>query len=191
MKLIFDVESSGKCDLRMADDWKGQARLVQLALLLTTDEGEEVSHAKILVEPVGFEIPFDAQCVHGISTEFARMAGVPVKCALSAFYYMAKRADLVIAFNYDFDRCVMSGEFLRADLVFPKLSSLCEMKAMTPVCKIPSPYREGEFKWPKLSEAYQFAFGKPFEKAHDALAEVRATAAVHFWRENKKKTESK
>ena len=184
MKLFFDTETSGKVDFRMPDDWEGQGRLVQLALLLTTDTGEEVSMAKILVEPVGFDIPFEAQCVHGISTEHARQCGVPIECGLSAYYHMATLADLVIAYNYDFDRAIISGEFLRARKTCPKNVSLCEMKAMTPLCKIPSKYRDGDFKWPKLSEAYQHAFGKPFEGAHVAMADIRATSSVHFWRIN-------
>ncbi len=45
-------------------------------------------------------------------------------------------------------------------------------------CKIPG--RFGNYKWPTLSELHIKLFGKDFENAHDALADITATADC-FW----------
>jgi DNA polymerase III epsilon subunit-like protein len=37
------------------------------------------------------------------------------------------------------------------------------------------------FKWPKLTEAYRHCYDRDFDGAHDALADVRATADVFRW----------
>jgi hypothetical protein len=51
---------------------------------------------------------------------------------------------------------------------------------MVNICKLPSKY-PGEYKWPRLIEAYRHAFGKDFTGAHDALADVRACKEIYFW----------
>lgn len=53
------------------------------------------------------------------------------------------------------------------------------MKAMTPICKLPGTY--DDFKWPRLSEAYRFAFNEDFSGAHDAMADVRACLRIYRW----------
>jgi DNA polymerase III epsilon subunit-like protein len=52
------------------------------------------------------------------------------------------------------------------------------MKATTSICKLPGKY--GDYKWPKLQESHLHFFGKEFEGAHDAMADVRACAAVYW-----------
>jgi DNA polymerase III epsilon subunit-like protein len=55
------------------------------------------------------------------------------------------------------------------------LRPFCTMRAMTPRCRLPS-RRRGEFKWPKLEEAYEHVFGTkpPAAAAHTALGDVTA-----------------
>ncbi|MEI7596759.1 MAG: hypothetical protein WCK02_13495 [Bacteroidota bacterium] len=51
------------------------------------------------------------------------------------------------------------------------------MNASTNYCRIPGPYG---FKWPKLSELHVKLFGVDFEEAHNAAADINATAKC-FW----------
>jgi inhibitor of KinA sporulation pathway (predicted exonuclease) len=48
----------------------------------------------------------------------------------------------------------------------------------TNILKIPSPYYQEKFKFPKLSELHQWLFGEDFEGAHDALNDVKATSRI-------------
>ena len=51
------------------------------------------------------------------------------------------------------------------------------MLSSMPVLKLPGRY--GNYKWPKLEEAYKFLVDPAgFEDAHDALVDVKACAAV-------------
>jgi DNA polymerase III epsilon subunit-like protein len=50
------------------------------------------------------------------------------------------------------------------------------MQHTTNVLKIPGRY--GDFKWPKLEEAYKHYYGEIFSGAHDALVDVRACRDV-------------
>lgn len=190
MKLFFDTETSGKANFKLPATHPSQPRLVQLAAVLTTNACEEISHANILVQPCGWGIEPDAEAVHGISNEHARDCGIPVMGALSIFYHMASRAESFHAFNYEFDSMIMAGEYHHAGktnpLLLPDKGWLCEMKTMTPICKLPPGFRGGDYKWPKLQEAYFHCFKKEFDEAHDALADVRAMIAVHKWRLDQK-----
>lgn len=58
-----------------------------------------------------------------------------------------------------------------------KNRQICTMNESTDLCKIPGPYG---YKWPKLEELHKHLFGKTFDNAHDALADVRATARCLF-----------
>lgn len=53
----------------------------------------------------------------------------------------------------------------------------CTMKSATDYCKLPG--KKG-FKAPRLSELHQVLFGTDFDHAHNALADVEATARC-FW----------
>jgi DNA polymerase III epsilon subunit-like protein len=53
------------------------------------------------------------------------------------------------------------------------------MKNSTQYCRINGRY--GEYKWPTLSELHKKLFGYDFEKAHNALADIEATAKC-FWK---------
>jgi hypothetical protein len=54
------------------------------------------------------------------------------------------------------------------------------MKASTDLCKLPSQFKRGGYKWPKLQEAYKHFFGEEFASAHDAMADLRACRRVFF-----------
>lgn len=193
MKLFFDTETNGMVDWKKPPEHPSQPRMVQLAVVLTPDDCSKlISSASILIRPEGWNIPQEiADKSHHITTEYASAHGVPVACALSAFCHFSGVATELIAFNADFDKTVLLHELSRIKKVnlFNTAKLVCEMRAMTPICKLPKPPGrrrggEDEFKWPSLTEAYEFCTGKRFEGAHDAASDVIATMVVHKWRIN-------
>lgn len=184
MKLFFDTETSGKAFFDKPAEHDCQPRLVQLAAVLTTDDCEDISAINLLVRPDGWTIGEEAAKVHGISTEHAIANGLPVRAAVHIFVNMALVAASLHAFNIEFDRIIMTGEWARQkNIPSPFVRDhVCEMLAMKPICKLPG--RFGDYKWPSLKQAYNHAYGTDFADAHDAMADVRAMIAVHKWRIN-------
>ncbi|KAG1649533.1 DNA polymerase III subunit alpha [Nymphon striatum] len=80
MYLIFDTETTGlpkswKAPYTDTDNWP---RCIQIAWQLHDEMGNVVEHQDYLVQPEGFNIPYDAEKIHGISTELAEQKGVPL-----------------------------------------------------------------------------------------------------------------
>lgn len=182
MILFFDTETTGKADFKSPPDRDWQPRLVQLGAIMTDDDGKELSSINLIVKPNGFVIPEEASSIHGFTTKMAIECGIPLEEVLPVFGSLACNCNTFVAHNIDFDEFVMTGEFIRAGFESHPFETdatfLCTMKGMTDICKLPGPYG---FKWPKLQEAYLHAFGKEFDGAHDAMADVRACLALHVW----------
>lgn len=180
--LFFDTETTGKADFRARPDAAHQPRLVQIGAILQDDEsGRVYGEVNLIVRPKDFTIPEDASNVHGITTEIANNYGIPLLHALEAFCSLAKAANQYVCHNADFDLLIATGECLRMVVPWQSLGAFCTMTQMTPICKLPNPMFPGRFKWPKLQEAFKFAFGKEFDGAHDAMADVRACRDLYQW----------
>lgn len=183
MILFFDTETTGKADFRRPPEEDGQPRLVQLGAILTDDTGIELASVNLIVQPEGFEVPESAASIHGFTTKIATERGIELMTVLQAFGQLARKAHILCCHNISFDCFVMEGEFIRAQFdenpfAPSDIKYFCTMKEMTDICKIPGPYGN---KWPKLQEAFKHAFGKEFEGAHDAMADVRACRNLYFW----------
>lgn len=131
--------------------------------------------------PTGKTIASGAQAAHGISTEECNKYGEFIENIMPLFNSHLLRAELVVAHNINFDSQLINieneGNEITIDWSHRKF--LCTMQLMTPICKLPS--QRQTYKWPKLQEAYQYCFKEDFKGAHDALADVRATARVLRW----------
>lgn len=176
MKLIFDTETTGLA--RPGVPLNLLPRLVQIAGVLVDADWIEQGCFSFLIKPNGFEIPANAFNIHGITTEKAAELGISLATALSVFNDFARVAAEIWAFNAAFDVIVMKSEYDRANrpCVLNDKAAHCAMLQCVNICKLPG--RRG-YKWPKLSEAYGFFFdGATFDNAHNALADVRATAQI-------------
>ena len=181
MFLFFDTETSGLprnygAPLSDFDNWP---RLVQLAWLLLDNDGQEIRAENLIIRPEGFIIPEAASAIHGITTEQALIKGVALKEALNSFSQDIDPADLVVGHNISFDEKIVGAEFLRkriANKLFER-ARFCTMQSSTDFCRIPGNYG---YKWPKLSELHHCLFDEGFDGAHDALADVKATARCFF-----------
>ena len=81
MYLIFDTETTGlpknwNAPISNVDNWP---RCVQLAWQLHDEMGHLIEYQDFLIQPEGFNIPYDAEQIHGISTGLAQEKGRPLK----------------------------------------------------------------------------------------------------------------
>ncbi|WGD35515.1 DNA polymerase III subunit alpha [Olleya sp. YS] len=179
MYLIFDTETTGlpkrwDAPITDVDNWP---RCIQIAWQLHDEMGNCIESQDYLVQPDGFNIPYDAEKIHGISTELAQEQGVPLLDVLEKFNIALSKTKFVVGQNVKFDLNIMGAEFVRMDIAnqlqeLPVLDTCTEHTAE--LCKIPGG-RYGKFKLPTLTELHQFLFNKPFAEAHNATADVEAT----------------
>ena len=179
MYLIFDTETTGlpkrwKAPITDTDNWP---RCIQIAWQLHDDMGRCLEHQDFLIRPEGFNIPYDAEKIHGISTELASEQGIDLADVLELFNIALSKTNFVVGQNVGFDLNIMGCEFHRLEIVsclnqLPILDTCTEKTAS--MCQIPGG-RGGKFKLPTLTELHQFLFNKPFGDAHNATADVEAT----------------
>ena len=184
MYLIFDTETTGlpknkKAPLTDFDNWP---RVVQIAWQLHDNIGKLITNDNLIVRPDGFTIPFNAEKVHGISTQRALEEGKPLDEVLDRFSEDLSKAELIIGHNIlDFDIKVVGAEYLRAEKenTIATKEALDTQLASTEYCAIPGG-RGGQFKWPTLLELHTKLFGEGFGDAHDAAYDVAANAKCYF-----------
>lgn len=184
MYLIFDTETTGlprdwNAPLTDLDNWP---RAVQIAWQLHDEMGKLIEARDYLIKPIGFDIPYDAERIHGISTQLAMEQGVEMAGVIEEFNQALEKAKFVVGQNIGFDINIMGAEFLRAGVAtgmheMPVLDTCTEVTAE--MCKIPGG-RGGKFKLPTLTELHEFLFQVPFGEAHNATADVEATTRCFF-----------
>ena len=180
MYLIFDTETTGlpknwKAPITDTDNWP---RCVQIAWQLHDEMGELIEDQNYLIKPDNFEIPYESQKIHGISTELALADGKNLDEILEKFNLALEKSSFVIGHNVSFDINVIGCEFYRQEiknsLSSKKLLDTCTEDTAL-LCELPGG-RGGKYKLPTLLELYEFLFDVTFKEAHNATADVEATA---------------
>ena len=184
MYLIFDTETTGlpknyNAPISDTDNWP---RAVQIAWQLHDEWGQLIEHKDYLIRPEGYDIPYDAERIHGISTQLAQEQGIPLADVLIEFKEVLERSKFVVGQNIGFDINIMGSEFYRLQVAnnlqeMPVLDTCTE--ATAELCKLPGG-RGGKFKLPTLTELHQHLFNIPFGEAHNATADVEATTRCFF-----------
>ncbi len=184
MYIIFDTETTGlpkrwDAPITDTDNWP---RCIQIAWQLHDENGRLIAHQDYLIKPDGFNIPYDSEKIHGISTELATEQGVPLPEVLVMFNEALVKAKFVVGQNIGFDINIMGCEFFRYGVespmaAMPILDTCTEVTAE--LLRLPGG-RGGRFKLPNLTELHSYLFGVPFAEAHNATADVEATARCFF-----------
>jgi DNA polymerase III subunit alpha len=179
MYLIFDTETTGlprswSAPITDTDNWP---RCVQIAWQLHDEMGNLIEHQDYLIKPKGFNIPYDAERIHGISTELAMEQGYDLQEVLEKFNIALSKTKFIVGQNIGFDVNIMGCEFHRSNIgsnmvKMPVLDTCTEVTAS--LLKLPGG-RGGKFKLPTLTELHQYLFKVPFSEAHNATADVEAT----------------
>ncbi len=181
MYLFFDTETTGlpkrwNAPITDIDNWP---RLVQLAWITYDNQENMIDCRDVIIRPDGFVIPPEVSRMHGITTLMAQEEGISLQEAMEEFAKQIDSAELLIGHNISFDECIVGAEFERLRMMttlFLK-PKCCTMRSATNYCKLPG--KKG-FKPPKLIELHNILFGEGFDNAHNALADVEATARC-FW----------
>ena len=178
MYLIFDTETTGlprnfQAPVSDLDNWP---RCVQLAWQLHDINGNVLSKGDYIVRPDGFTIPFNSEKIHGISTERARAEGIDLKDVMEKFRADVDQAVFVAGHNLEFDLNIMGAEYLRMEVENPLEGKIAidTKNESTDYCALPG--GQGRYKWPTLAELHLKLFNVGFEEAHNAAADVDATA---------------
>ena len=185
MFLIFDTETTGlplnwNAPLNDFDNWP---RLIQLAWQIHDEKGDLVEATSYLVKPDGFIIPRGSEKVHGISTERANKEGQPIEFVLKEFIKALEKVQITIGHNLEFDNNIVGSEMLRYgidnDILLKQKTQIDTKGESTNYCALPGG-RGGNYKWPTLEELYLKLFNESFDAAHNASADVQATARCFF-----------
>ncbi len=179
MYLIFDTETTGlpkswNAPITDTDNWP---RCIQIAWQLHDELGNLIEHNDFLIQPNGFNIPYDAERIHGISTELAQEQGISLAESLQLFNEALQKTKFIVGQNVGFDINIMGCEFHRLGIEnnltkLPLLDTCTEKTAL--MCQLPGG-RYGKFKLPTLTELHKHLFGQDFAEAHNATADVEAT----------------
>ena len=91
MIFFFDTETTG---LSPHSD-----HVVQLAWAVTDNDGRLINEDCRIIKPSGYEIPWSATRIHGISIEHAQRHGEDLNAVLSRFVADVGQAKLLVAHN--------------------------------------------------------------------------------------------
>jgi len=175
MYLFLDTETTG------VPAGAENVYMVQLAWLLVDDNQEVRAQSDFIIRPDGFVIPDEVAKIHGITQARAMTEGRPLDMVLCLFVAACYFPIHIVGHNIDgFDLKILRKEFARLGWEEPTYGheTLCMMKAGTDLCAIQK--KDGSLKWPKLAELHHKLFHEDFEDAHNARADITATARC-FW----------
>ena len=185
MFLIFDTETTGlpkryDAPITQLDNWP---RIVQIAWQLHDEFGRLLEHEGLIIYPDNWEVPYDAEKVHGISTNLARREGRMAAEVFEKFLKTLAKSDVIAGHNLQFDIHVVASELYRygfdyQNLLQKKRLDTCD-EATALMTQLPGG-KGGKFKFPNLTELYRHLFNETFEEAHNATADVEATARCFF-----------
>lgn len=176
--LFFDTETTGlpkdySAPAYNIDNWP---RLVQFGYILSDYNRNIKEKGSFIINPNGFDIPDGATKIHGITTDIANKKGISIESGFIKIKELLINVDLLIGHNIDFDINIINSESYRLNnsAILKDIKTICTKDASANFCALPNN------KWPKLEELHAKLFGCKFEGAHNALADITATAKC-FW----------
>ena len=179
MFLIYDTETTGlpkdyRAPITDSDNWP---RMVQISWQVHDAAGKLIEVKNYIIKPEGYEIPYAVIKVHGITTERAQKQGVELSYVLEEFNKALLQCTFVVGHNIEFDNNIIGAEFHRKGIATNlfKITTLDTKNESTEYCAIPGG-KGGKYKWPKLGELHKKLFNEEFGQAHNAAADVEATA---------------
>lgn len=189
MILFIDTETTGLT--KASPDWMAQPGICQIGAIkferafIGYDpidgsdhyEWAETDSFYTLVNPEINKWEPEAIKTHGITPE--QVADAPTFFEIGpALARFALGCDTWAGFHTNFDKTVLWHQLMKYGLErsFPWPPN--EIDVMKVAGRVMEQQGKRGTKNPKLAEAYEFFFNKGFAGAHDALADIRATAAI-------------
>lgn len=184
MYLVFDTETSGLPNFKLALDDPSQPKMMQLAFVCLDNEFKEITrfHSNVkhsvdyCVNPLAYQ-------AHGISFEECQDTGLPLETVIDLFSETLSRSSCSVAHNIKFDKMIVD---IAVDNVYhdaeyiPQWQELfCTMLNSTELCRIPHKNGRAGNKWPSVKEAYETLLKKSLVgNFHDATFDLNATVEI-------------
>ena len=181
--LFFDTETTG------IKSWSNpgfKPKLVQLgAILQDLDTGRVLAEVNLINVAAG-EIPVEASNVHGITDTMAGRWGVPLDVIDNLFAHLVMKAKVIVAHNIAYDLDIVKDNLPETQDAMQGRQQFCTMYGSIYIVKAPlsdkqrayfashPEKQDAPYKVPNLTETFKHFYGKPFEGAHDAMADIRA-----------------
>lgn len=196
--LAYDTETTG---IIRGSDYTNPTNpfLASIAMLLfDSDTNKIVSSFNAAVKPDGWTMPEEAGRVNGLTDEYLNTFGIPATIVIPTVIALATKADLLIAHNVEFDTKVVASALWRHLLtenqtenheaiaapvnLWLSLPTYCTMKESKEI--VGAKNKRGALKYPKLTEAYEFFFNRPLNRAHSANADAVAVLEIYIALQN-------
>lgn len=209
MIVAYDTETTGLWRQGLSIAHELQPKICSLSAILIEETGpntfEVVDQMDHVVCPDGWEIPApvlppgmtldeakargirpSASDVHGITHERALAEGIPLFDTMKRFNELVSRADTLLAHNEVYDNNVVRHalKLLKRTITLPE-RRVCTMMMAKDYCRLPPNFPGGDWKWPRLEEAYRHVFGREMVDAHSSLADI--SQAVELYQELKRR----
>lgn len=177
--LALDTEGTGLFDYKRPADGEGQPRMASLALIYLTPALEVEKEYHQFIRPDGWIMSAEASRITGLTDEYLNEQGIPVAEALNEYSSAISNGYIFSAHNSQHDAKQLRAELRRAgmDDKFTDTPTICTMRSMTDICKIPPKGNRGGYKWPALSEALLF-IGETDLGDHSAINDARGVAKL-------------
>lgn len=198
--LFLNCQSSGLIREDLPLDDVGQPWPMQVSAVLCNSTGSITNLFSHLVKAEGRTAKDAAVAIHGISPWASTQVGVPEPRVLGVLGDMLKTVSAygmkVVTFS-SFDQRVISSAFARFAASQGKpgaYARLWEARTgvefitlqapwLTQVCKLPSEFEGGEYRWPSMNEAAMAVLGhpaRPDEEVRDSFREVMTLKDLFF-----------
>jgi DNA polymerase-3 subunit epsilon len=188
--VFYDTETTGLPLFSEPSEDPRQPHIVQLAaVMVDLDTKQDLQCVDLIVRPDGWAISPEMTAIHGITQEMAMDLGVSEKTAIEALLDLVGTR-LRVAHNESFDARIAriaAKRYLTDEIadLWKAGEAECTARLSTKICNLPPTEKmkaanRNTPKTPNLQEAYTHFFGKPFENAHSALADVMACRDVYF-----------
>lgn len=188
--IFYDTETTGLPLFSEPSEDPRQPHMVQLAaVMVDLDTKDDLQCIDLIIRPDGWVITQEMTDIHGISHEMAMDLGVSEKTATEALLDLVGTR-LRVGHNESFDMRILRIATMRyfnnerADAWKAGIAE-CTAGLTTKICNLPPTEKmiaakRNHAKTPNLQEAYKHFFGKEFDNAHSALADVMACRDVYF-----------
>lgn len=204
MIVAYDTETTGLWKNALPVDHDAQPKICSLSAMLIEETSpstfEVVETMDVIVKPDGWTIPapvlpalgitpaeakkqgvkISASDVHGITHEMADEQGIPLFEALKQFNGLVTQADGLLAHNEAYDNNVIRHalRLVKRTIPLPE-RRICTMMMAKDYCRLPPNFPGGDWKWPKLEEAYRVLFDREMTNAHNSLADIQQSVEVY------------
>ncbi len=173
--LFFDLETNSP--------YQRQARLVQLAFIIT----DEQSNIHNTYENIAIPNDFDIQNahIHGITLEMAQAKGIPSLTIIEQFMEQVQQVDLLVAHHAEYHKKVIFNELKSLKLTKQYFSLLynkdtyCTMQSSIEFCQIKKRGKE-VLKYPKLTELYTKLFEVDRTDEKSAISDAKTVMQCYF-----------